>query len=73
MWAPLGFDVLLCGALLAFGVSVSTRADLANGTIVDTLLLPVVVLPVLWRRRWPLAAAIALFAAAVISGIPTFD
>ena len=73
LWAPLGFDVLLCGALLAFGVSVSTRADLANGTIVDTLLLPVVVVPVLWRRRWPLAAAIALFAGAVISGIPTFD
>ena len=46
MWAPLGFDVLLCSALLAFGVSVSTRADLANGTIVDTLLLPVVVVPV---------------------------
>lgn len=45
-WAPLGFDLLFCGALLAFGISVTTRADLANGTIVDTLLLPAVVLPV---------------------------
>ena len=44
-----GFDLAFCGALLAFGVSVTTRADLANGTIVDTLLLPAVVLPVLVR------------------------
>jgi signal transduction histidine kinase len=66
-------NLLFCGALLAFGVSVTTRADLANGTIVDTLLLPAVVLPVLVSRRWPFAAAVALFAGAVISGIPTFD
>jgi signal transduction histidine kinase len=72
-WAPLGFDLLFCGALLAFGISVTTRADLANGTIVDTLLLPAVVLPVLVSRRWPFPATVALFAGAVISGIPTFD
>lgn len=72
-WAPLGFDLLFCGALLAFGISVTTRADLANGTIVDTLLLPAVVLPVLVSRRWPFLATVALFAGAVISGIPTFD
>lgn len=71
--APLGFDLLFCGALLVFGVSVTTRADLANGTIVDTLLLPAVVLPVLVSRRWPFAATVVLFAGAVISGIPTFD
>jgi signal transduction histidine kinase len=71
--APLGFDLLFCGALLAFGLSVTTRADLANGTIVDTLLLPTVVLPVLVSRRWPFAATVVLFAGAVISGIPTFD
>jgi signal transduction histidine kinase len=70
---PLGFDLLFCGALLAFGVSVTTRADLANGTIVGTLLLPAVLLPVLVSRRWPFAATVALFAGAVISGIPTFD
>jgi signal transduction histidine kinase len=54
-------------------VSVTTRADLANGTIVDTLLLPAVVLPLLLRGRWPLGAAVALLAGAVVSGIPTFD
>src|ERR1700755_332387 len=69
--APLGFDLLFCGALLAFGVSVTTRADLANGTIVDTLLLPAVVLPVLVSRRWPLFAPVALFVGAVISAVPT--
>jgi signal transduction histidine kinase len=72
-WAPLGLDALVCLALVAFGVSVTTRSDLANGTIVDTLVLPVVVLPVLLRRKWPLGAGVALFAGAVISGIPTFD
>jgi signal transduction histidine kinase len=72
-WAPLGFDLLFCAVLLAFGISVTTRADLANGTFVDTLLLPAVVLPVLVSRRWPFPATVALFAGAVISGIPTFD
>jgi signal transduction histidine kinase len=71
--APLGFDLVFSGALLVFGVSVSTRADLANGTILDTLLLPAVVLPVLGSRRWPFAAAVGLFAGTVISGVPTFD
>ena len=58
---------------VAFGVEVTTRSDLANGTFVDTLLLPVVVAPVLVRRRWPFAAAVALFAMTVFSGLPTFD
>jgi signal transduction histidine kinase len=71
--ARLGVDVVLCLALLVFGVRVTTRPDLANGTFVDTLLLPVVVLPILLRWRWPLGAAVALFAGTVISAIPTFD
>jgi signal transduction histidine kinase len=72
-WAPLGFDLLFCGVLLAFGISVTTRPDLANGTIVDTLLLPAVVLPILVSRRRPFLATVALFAGAVISAVPTFD
>jgi signal transduction histidine kinase len=64
---------VICVALLAFGVSVTTRSDLANGTIVDTLLLPAVALPILLRWRWPLAAALAVLAGSVISGVPTFD
>jgi hypothetical protein len=70
---PLGLDVVLCGALVAFGISVTTRSDLANGTVLDTVLLPLVVAPVLTRRRWPLASCAALLAAAIISGVPTFD
>ncbi len=72
-WAVLGVDVLICVVLVAFGVSVDSSSDLANGTSVDTLLLPIVVLPILARRRWPLGAAVGLLAGAVISGIPTFD
>jgi signal transduction histidine kinase len=64
---------LICAGLVAFGVSVTTRSDLANGTIVDTLLLPAVALPILLRWRWPIAAALALFVGAVVSGVPTFD
>jgi signal transduction histidine kinase len=66
-------DVLICAALVGFGVSVTTRSDLANATIVDTLLLPAVALPILLRWRWPLAASVALLAGAVVSGVPTFD
>ena len=69
----LAMDVAICAGLLAFGVSVTTRSDLANGTIVDTLLLPAVALPILLRWRWPIAAAGALFVGAVVSGLPTFD
>lgn len=42
-------------------------------TAVDTLVMPAVILPVLLRKRAPLAAAAALAAGAVVSGIPTFD
>jgi signal transduction histidine kinase len=69
----LALDLLICAALVLFGVSVTTRADLANGTVLDTFLLPLVVAPVLARRRWPLAACGALLAASIVSGIPTFD
>ena len=71
--AVLTLDALICAGLVVFGVSVTTRSDLANGTIVDTLLLPVVALPILLRWRWPLVAALSLFVGAVVSGVPTFD
>jgi hypothetical protein len=72
-WVLLAVDVLICVVLVAFGVSVETGSDLANGTTLDTWLLPVVVVPILVRHRWPLGAAVAVLAGAVISGIPTFD
>jgi len=72
-WAVFSLDAAICAGLVAFGVSVTTRSDLANGTIVDTLLLPAVALPILLRWRWPIVAALALFVGAVVSGVPTFD
>ncbi len=72
-WVLLAIDVLICVVLVAFGASVDARSDLANGTTLDTWLLPIVVLPILARRQWPVGAAVALLAGAVISGIPTFD
>lgn len=43
------------------------------GTTLDTILLPTLILPILLRRRAPFAAAVALAAGCVVSGIPTFD
>lgn len=71
--ALLGCDVAICLVLLAFGVKVTMRHDLANGTVLDTVLLPLVVAPVLLRRRWPLAACGTLLVGSVLSAIPTFD
>lgn len=67
-------DLAICAALMAVGVSVTIRSDAAGaGTQLDTLFLPAVVLPILLRRRRPFAAAAALAAGCVVSGIPTFD
>jgi signal transduction histidine kinase len=67
------FDAAVCAALLALGIGVTTSADAGAGTVVDTLLLPTVILPILLRHRAPFAAAAALAAGCVVSGIPTFD
>src|SRR2546423_14085547 len=70
----LAFDLAVCAALLAFGVSITTRSDAAGGgTAFDTVLLPVVILPILLRHRAPFAAAAALAGGCVVSGVPTFD
>jgi signal transduction histidine kinase len=73
----LALDLAICAALMAFGVSVTTQPDApvgaGAGTNLDTVLLPAVILPILLRRRAPLAAAAALAAGSVVSAIPTFD
>jgi signal transduction histidine kinase len=70
----LGVDLAICGALLAFSVPYTMSAeDVGAGTDLDTILLPAVVLPILLRRRAPLAAAAALAAGCIVSGIPTFE
>jgi Na+/H+ antiporter NhaD/arsenite permease-like protein len=61
-------DVAVCVALVALFIPVTTQPDAPDGagagTALDTLLLPVVALPILLRRRAPFAAAAALAAGA---------
>lgn len=68
-------DFALSALLLAIGIPItmSSDPDLGAGTWLDTALLPTLVVPILLRRRFPLAAAALLPAACVVSAIPTFD
>jgi len=64
---------LVCGvALTALGLFGAASPDNVGG-LLQVLTIPAVTLPVLWRRRAPLAASVALAAGAVVSAIPTFD
>ena len=66
-------DWAIAGALTALGVFLTLGPEGADGTIVDSIVVAAVTLPVVWRRSAPLAAAAALAAGVVVSGIPTFD
>jgi signal transduction histidine kinase len=67
-------DVLACAAMLVFTLPATLSSEeVGGGTAWDSILLPAVVLPVLLRRRDPLAAAALLAAGCVVSGVPTFD
>jgi hypothetical protein len=57
----------------AVGLAITLQPDNGDGTFVDTLVMPAATLPVLWWRRAPLAAAIAIAVGMVVSGVPTFD
>jgi hypothetical protein len=57
----------------AVGLVITLQPDNGDGTVVDTLLMPAATLPVIWWRRAPLGAAIAIAVGMVISGAPTFD
>lgn len=74
---PVLSDLAICAGLLAYGLPPTTQPDgpdsLGAGTAWDTVLLPVLVLPILLRRRAPFPAACALAAACVVSAIPTFS
>jgi len=73
----LAIDIAICVVLFAFSLPVTMQADRPDGagagTVLDSLLLPAVILPILLRRRDPLAAAVLLAVGCVVSGIPTFD
>jgi signal transduction histidine kinase len=66
-------DLLPVVLLTALGVFITQGPSNDDAGIVSTLLVPLVTVPVFWWRRAPLAAAIALSAGMVLSGIPTFD
>jgi signal transduction histidine kinase len=66
-------DPALAAALTVIGLLITFDPHNGDGTVIDSLLIPAVTLPVAWRRRAPLAAAAALTVGIVVSGIPTFD
>ena len=66
-------DLAIGLAATALAVVVTLDPENGGGTWLDSLLIGAVTLPVIWRRRAPLACAAALTAGIVVSGIPTFD
>ena len=72
--APFAVDLAICVVLSLYAISATTDPTFnPSDTVIDTLLLPTVAIPVLLRRRASLAAAWAFAAGCVVSGIPTFD
>ena len=66
-------DWAIAVALTALGVFLTLGRDRPDGTIVDSIVVAAVTLPVIWRRSAPFVAAAALAAGVVVSAIPTFD
>jgi hypothetical protein len=73
----LAIDLAICAILLYVGLDITTGSHEQQGagasTDLDTLLVPLLVLPILLRFRAPFAAAAALAAGCVLSGLPTLD
>ena len=66
-------DWAIAAGLTAIGVFITLGPDHPGGTIVDSIVVAAVTLPVIWRRAAPFAAAAALAVGTVVSAIPTFD
>lgn len=66
-------DFAVAAVMTALAVALSIQPDEGDATVIGTLLIPAVTLPLFWRRRAPFAASLALAAGIVVSGAPTFD
>jgi signal transduction histidine kinase len=66
-------DPALAAALTALGLLITFDPGNGDGTVVDSVVIGTVTIPVAWRLRAPLAAAAALAVGTVVSGVPTFD
>ncbi|MGI8622878.1 MAG: sensor histidine kinase [Solirubrobacteraceae bacterium] len=66
-------DLVVCAALLAMGLVITMLDENGNGGVLDTIVMPAAILPILLRRWAPFGATVAFAAGVVISGIPTFD
>jgi signal transduction histidine kinase len=65
-------DWAIAVGFTAAGVLMTLGEPYADDTIVDSIVVAAVTLPLAWRRTAPVAAAAALAAGTVISAIPTF-
>jgi signal transduction histidine kinase len=65
-------DLVVGLALTALGLYATSMIDPEGGPI-GVLTIPLVTLPVIWRRQAPLQAAMAVSLGIVVSAIPTFD
>jgi hypothetical protein len=66
-------DLGLAAAMTLIAVASALQPDANEVTLVGTLVIPAVTLPLVWRRRRPLAASVAFALGVVVSGIPSFD
>jgi hypothetical protein len=66
-------DPALAAALTALGLLITFDPGNGDGTVIDSVVIGTVTIPVAWRSRAPLAAAAALAVGTVVSGIPSFD
>jgi signal transduction histidine kinase len=64
-------DIAAGLGLTALGLVITSGPDTVGW--LDTAVMPAATLPVIWRRRAPLACAAALTAGVMASAIPTFD
>lgn len=58
--------------VLGLAMTLGGGEEQATGTIVDSIVVPAVTLPLLWRRMAPFAAVTAFAVGTVVSGLPTF-